>query len=113
MRYCHFIYTVAFSTTIADWGKKTVILKQYSACNDAIGNYIALRPNLSFCPALIGSGDRIVFLFQFVEILDGLIDYENIQSRLPGFSFKQIGGAIVFLRKLAQFNINDSTFAGA
>jgi hypothetical protein len=97
---------VAFTTTIADWGEKMAVLKQYSACNDAIGNYISLRQDLAFCPALIGPDDRIVFLFQFVEMLDGLIDYENVQRLLPGFSFKQIGGAIAFLRKLAQFNLN-------
>ncbi len=97
----------AFSTTIANRWEKMAVLKQYSICNDVTGNHIALRPDLSFCPALIGQNERIVFLFQFIEILDELIDYENIQKLLPGFSFKQIGGAITFLRKLSQFNFND------
>lgn len=98
---------IALSTTVADALEKMSVLKIYSAYNDVTGKYITLSPELSFCPVLIGRNESLVFLFRFVEILDEIIDYEDIQSRLPELSFKQISGAMAFLRKLAQFNIKD------
>ncbi|MGD0231858.1 MAG: hypothetical protein ABSC19_16140 [Syntrophorhabdales bacterium] len=92
-------------TVAASWEWKMAVLLQYSQYNDAIGRPIQLLPQYSFCPALIQRDQRPVFLYNFVEVLDELVDYQDIKDKLPGLSFRQIGGAIAFLRKLAQFNL--------
>lgn len=92
------------SVVATDWGQKMTILGQYSQYNEAVGAPIELLPEYSFCPVLTGQDRKPVFLFQFIEVLDGLIDYQEVKKQLPGLSFRQIGGAIAFLRKLTQFN---------
>jgi hypothetical protein len=59
---------------------------------------------LGCLPALIGSDERPVFLYQFVEALDGLVDYDSIKETFPTLSYAQIDGAMSFLRKAAQLN---------
>ncbi len=86
-------------------GWSMAVLWQYSRYNDAVGRPIQLLPQYSFCPALMQINERPLFLFQFVDVLDEVIDYEAVRERLPGLSFGQIGGAIAFIRKLSQFNL--------
>lgn len=89
--------------TTADITSKLSVLGQYSRDNDATGGYIQFLPENSFCPTLAGREGKQVFLFRFVEVLDELIDYDKIREQLP-LSYRQIGRAISFLRKLSQFN---------
>jgi hypothetical protein len=98
----HFV--TARLTTAADLTGRLSVLGQYSQYNDATGGYIKFLPENSYCPALVGKEGQHVFLFRFVEVLDELIDYEKVREQLPGLSSRQIGGAIAFLRKVAQFN---------
>jgi hypothetical protein len=91
--------------TTYSWTRRMSVLQQYSQYNDMIGGHIQLLPAYSFCPVMIGQDDHPVFLFEFVDVLDELIDYANIKNRFTGLSFQQIGAAIAFLRKLAQFNL--------
>jgi len=72
--------------------------------SETTGSYVELSPEFYFCPVLKDDTGRVVPLYEFVEILDELIDYEDIKKELPTFSFAQINGAISFLRKVAQFN---------
>ncbi len=72
----------------------------------ATGDYVKLLPSCHFCPMLAGDDTGIVWLYQFVEALDGLIDYDRIREELP-LSYAQINGAFMFLRKVAQFNVKD------
>ena len=71
------------------------------------GSYVQLSPDFYFCPVLKDNAGRVVPLYEFVEILDELIDYEDIKKELPTFSYTQINGAISFLRKISQFNTAD------
>jgi len=75
--------------------------------SEITGSYVELSPEFYFCPVLKDNTGRVVPLYEFVEILDELIDYEDIKEELPTFSFTQINGAISFLRKIAQFNTAD------
>lgn len=75
--------------------------------SEITGSYVELSPEFYFCPVLKDNVGRVVPLYEFVEILDELIDYEDIKKELPTFSFAQINGAISFLRKVAQFNTAD------
>ncbi|MGH9427954.1 MAG: hypothetical protein ACRD2L_16845, partial [Terriglobia bacterium] len=60
-----------------------------------------------YCPFLHGSDEKPVFLYELVEVIDGVIDYDEIKEELPTLSVAQISGAIAFLRKVAQFNSDD------
>lgn len=75
--------------------------------SEITGSYVELSPEFYFCPVLKDNTGRVVPLYEFVEILDELIDYEDIKKELPTFSFAQINGAVAFLRKIAQFNSAD------
>lgn len=72
--------------------------------NASAGEYVVIRPEYSFCPVLMTSQEPI-FLFEFVDVLDGLINYDRVKEELPGISYAQIHGAISFIRKLLQFNV--------
>lgn len=68
------------------------------------GNIVQLLPECHFLPVLIGEDGGMVLLYQFIEAIDGLIDYEAIKEEFPSLTDRQIYGGINFLRKVAQFN---------
>jgi hypothetical protein len=76
----------------------------FSQCNDATGGYVTLDAKFQFIPVLIGADKAVVPLYEFVEVVDGLLDYGAVLQELPALSYPQISGAISFLRKLAQTN---------
>ena len=80
------------------------VLDTLANVSDSAGGYVQLRPEYRFCPVLIGSDNQAIPLYEFVEVIDGLVDYEGIREAFPNLSYAQIHGAISFLRKLAQFN---------
>jgi len=80
------------------------VLDLFVKASETTGSYVELSPEFYFCPTLKDNLGRVVPLYEFVEILDELIDYEDIKKELPTFSFAQINGAISFLRRIAQFN---------
>lgn len=85
---------------------ESTILLLYKASKKT-GGYVRMKPDFSYCPYLPGTDLKPVFLSEVVEAIDGLIDYDEIKEDLPTLSIAQIGGAIAFLRKVAQFNSDD------
>lgn len=71
------------------------------------GGYVQFRQELGCLPALIGNDSRPVFLYEFIEVIDGLVDYHRVMEEFPTLSYAQINGAISFIRKLAQVNAKD------
>ncbi len=90
---------------LAKKSKVFSVLEMFSEWNEASGGYVKLLPELRFCPVLVGDDDKPVPLYELIEVIDGVVDYNEIQDEFPGLSFAQIDGAISFLRKIAQFNI--------
>lgn len=80
------------------------VIEFYSVSSSLSGALVMIRPQYSFCPTLIGNDNQPVFLFDFVEVIDGLLDYDRIKEEIPNISYAQIDGAISFIRKLLQFN---------
>jgi hypothetical protein len=76
----------------------------FSQCNDETGGYITLDAAFQFIPVLIGARNTVVPLFEFVEVLDGLLDYDEVLKEIPSLSHAQIGGAMSFLRSVTQTN---------
>lgn len=68
------------------------------------GGYVHIDPELGCLPALIGNDARPVYLYEFVEAVDGLIDYDGVKGEFPTLNYAQISGAIAFLRKVSQHN---------
>jgi len=85
---------------------QNIALLLYRA-SKSTGDYVKLLPKHRFCPALINDDQTVVGLYQFVELLDEITDYDKIKKELPGLSYAQINGALMFLRKISQFNIDD------
>jgi len=68
------------------------------------GGFVHVAARLSYLPMLMRPSAPPVLLYEFVEALDGVADYAELQAEFPGLSYSQIAGALAFLRKLAQFN---------
>lgn len=68
------------------------------------GGHVKFLSEFSDLPVLLGNDGNPVALFQFIEAIDGAVDYESVGEKLPTLSYAQMNGAISFLRKVAQFN---------
>lgn len=84
--------------------KRVALFKQLLEYSALTGGHVRLDTELGCLPALIGSDARPIFLYEFVEALDGLVDYDSIKEEFPTLSYAQISGAIAFIRKVAQLN---------
>ena len=85
--------------------QNTVLLLHKAS--EATGGYVRFPSECFYCPVLFGHDDSLVPLFEFVEVLDTVVDYDKIKDELPSLSYAQIHGSLMFLRKVAQFNITD------
>ena len=56
-----------------------------------------------YMPAILNSRGKFLPLYEFVEVLDGAVDYDEISAELD-LSYTQIDGAMTFLRRLAIIN---------
>jgi hypothetical protein len=79
-------------------------------CSELTGRFVEILPDYAFTPVLRGIDNDPVPLYQVVEVLDGLVDYETVKQELPTLSYSQIGGAFSFLRKVAQLNPREIDF---
>lgn len=86
------------------------VLITFSRFSEATGGHVQLRPEYQYVPVLIGDDGEAVPLYHFVEVLDGLVAYDQIKQQLPTLSFTQIDGAISFLSKVAQYNPHNIDF---
>lgn len=86
--------------------KRMELVNTLAHISKAAGNYVQLRQEYRFVPVLIDSGNHPIPLFQFIEVMDGQIDYGALKEEFPGLSYSQIDGAIQFLKKVAQINSN-------
>lgn len=80
------------------------VLLTFSKLSEATGGHVQLRPEYQYVPVLIGDDGEAVPLYDLVEVLDGLVGYDQIKQELPTLTYEQIDGAISFLRKVAQYN---------
>lgn len=92
-------------SNITDWQQNLLVAQMLSEKSRETGGYVEIRPDFTFCPVLMGSNSRPVFLYELVETLDDIIDYDRIKEELPILSSAQIGGALAFLRRISQFNV--------
>lgn len=83
---------------------RIALLKVLVECSVSTGGYVQVNPQIGCLPMLVGNDSRPVFLYQFVEALDGLVDYDRIREEFPTLSYAQIDGAMAFIRKVAQIN---------
>jgi len=81
-----------------------VMLGLLSRCSDETGGYVQLLPQYHYVPVLIGTENNIVPLYELVEVMDDVLDYEVVLRQFPHLTYAQVGGAISFLRKIAQSN---------
>ena len=113
---CHqFVVQLGTGTSLTDDLKRILqsvnaaqqtahVLFALSQFSEAAGGHVQLRPEYEYVPVLIGDDGVAVPLYHFVEVLDGLVGYDQIKQELPTLSYVQIDGAISFLRKVAQYN---------
>ncbi len=76
----------------------------YHAANVETGSAITLKSDFGYLPFLENRNTAIP-LFEFVETIDEIVDYDQIKKIYPDISYSKIKGAIDFLRKISQFNL--------
>lgn len=80
------------------------LIQEMQQVSRAVGGCVEILPELGYCPFLRGSDSHPVLLYEVIEAIDGIIDYDELKEEFPNLSYTQLNGAISFLRKLAQFN---------
>lgn len=80
------------------------VVEMLTRVSESTGGYIKLVREYAYFPVLIGSDNKPVPLFKFVEVIDEKIDYDEIREAFPNLSYSQIDGALSFLKKVSQFN---------
>ncbi|MGA9772329.1 MAG: hypothetical protein WBV94_25070 [Blastocatellia bacterium] len=96
---------IEFGQGILSPAQNTVLLLHRAS--KATGSYVKFPSEYYYCPVLCGYNDDTVPLFEFVEVLDSVVDYDKIKEEFPSLSYAQIHGSMMFLRKVMQFNILD------
>lgn len=81
-----------------------VVVGWLTNASRSTGGYVKFLDDHADLPVLLGNDGNPVALFEFIEAIDGAVDYESLREELPTLSYAQINGAISFLRKVAQFN---------
>lgn len=84
-----------------------VMLQKLQFASNKTGGHVKFLPQLGCCPVIVGEDNQVVPLFEFIEAIDGLIDFDDLKVEFPSLSCAQMTEAISFLRKIAQFNIRD------
>jgi len=80
------------------------VLEFYDIASAKTGGVVLFDQKYGFIPIIVGGDDKPILLYKFIEVLDELVDYDELQAEFPTLTFGQIAGAISFLRTLAQFN---------
>lgn len=86
-----------------EWRARAFLAQVFTHCSELTGGAVVLEPSLRFMPTLLGTDGKPIFLYQFVEALDGMIDYDEMRSEFP-LNYGQIHSALAFLRKLVMTN---------
>ncbi len=68
------------------------------------GGFVKIDSDLKSLPVLEREGCTPVYVYQFIDAINGLVDYDDIMREYPGLTYSQINGAFNFLRRLSQFN---------
>ena len=68
------------------------------------GGLVTFPEDYAHVPVLTGSDGNPVLLYRVVEEIEHLVDPAELQAQFPTLSYTQIVAALMFLRKVAQFN---------
>ena len=61
----------------------------------------------SSLPMVKSASQEAIPLYRFIEAWDAATDFDDLAERIPMLTIGQIGGAIGYVRRLAQFNVAD------
>jgi hypothetical protein len=63
-----------------------------------------MESETKFLPYLRGSDGEPVYLYNLVEVIEEVVDFDEVLAELPTLTFSQVAAAVSFLRKVAQIN---------
>lgn len=76
----------------------------FKVASEQTGNFVNIDPRFAGLPMFMGSNNKPVLLYEFVEVIQEVLDIEEVKRELPSLSYAQIVGGVSFLRRLSQFN---------
>lgn len=79
-------------------------LAHLADCSHVTGGFVHFPMEYGFVPVLVGNDEKPVLLYKIVEEIESLLDPDDIREQFPTLSYTKIVGALMFLRKMAQFN---------
>lgn len=89
---------------MAEANERVSALRMMRGCSVSAGNYVKFLPELSLIPTFIGHDGSPVFLYQLVELLDEIIDYDLLIQEYANLNYGQLGSFFSFLKKILQLN---------
>ena len=72
-------------------------------CSEDAGSHVVISPDFNYMPVLFGADGQPTYLYEFVEALDGAVDYSEITESLH-LSSEQVYGALTFVRRVMMLN---------
>lgn len=80
------------------------ISAMYRVASEKNGSFVTIDRRFGFLPLLWGKDQRPVPVYDVVEEIEAILDYDELKSRFPTLSYTQVSATVGFLRSLAQFN---------
>ncbi len=94
----------ALSKALADASHHAYCLTFFSNASRKAGSFVDFPQKYGFIPTLRGIDNEPVLLYRIVEEIETIVDPDDLLKRFSTLSYAQIVGALIFLRKMAQFN---------
>ncbi len=94
-----------YSPIIDEIKKSINAIELFNEISKKTNDEIKLLDIYGFFPVIIGNDQKPIPLYSIIEIIDGMIDYEQIIDQIPTITLQQIQNTFDFLRKLTSINI--------
>lgn len=94
-----------YSSSLDEINKVFKAIEVFQDISQKSEGEIKLLEKYGFFPVLIGKDQEPFPLYSFIEVLDGLIEYNEILDEIPSITLTQVQNTMTFLRKLTSINI--------
>ena len=94
-----------YSSSLDEINKVIKAIEVFQDISQKAEGEIKLLEKYGFFPILMDKNQDPFPLYSFIEVLDGLVDYNEILNEIPSITIAQVQNTITFLRKLTSINI--------
>lgn len=100
-----FIDLASLNTQLSQTLLVTHTMEYMAKASAEAGNVVKIDLQNGGIPFLVGNDNRPIQLYRIIEEIDEITDFDTLKVEFPTLSYTQLIGALAFLRKLSQINI--------